>query len=114
MSEAAAVWTKVLTKGEMNSQALGIQIDQDWATLEKSKSPLTSFLSSLVEEALQSRTGLDFPFLQQGGLCIAQGEWYCFYTGRTGVSLVRKRLRQRLQTQSATQGWFESPFSGSS
>lgn len=119
MAGAAAVWTKVLTKGELNSQALGSQTDQDWATLEKSKSHLTSFLNSLAEEALQNRTGLGFPFLQQGGLCVALGEQYYFYTNHTGaikesLSLVRKRLRQRVQTQSARQGWLESPFSGSS
>lgn len=114
MAGAAAVWTKVLTKGELNSQALGRQIDHDLATLETSKSHLTSFLSSLAEEALQNRTGLGFPFLQQGGLCIALREQYCFYTTHTGVSLVKKRLRQRVQTSSPTQGWFESPFSASS
>lgn len=80
---------------------------------------LTSFLNSLAEEALQNRTGLGFPFLQQGGLCVALGEQYYFYTNHTGaiketLSLVRKRLRQRVQTRSARQGWLESPFSGSS
>lgn len=104
--------------GHSHHEELRNAIPEDLAALERSVSQLEETLTSLSEEVLQNRRGLELLFLKVGGLCAALKEECVFYIDHSGVikdsmTKLRERLAARWKEKEAHQGWFESCFSQS-
>ena len=64
---------------------LSANIDQDIQCLQQGIIDLSDSIDSLAEVVLQNRGALDLMFFQQGALCAALKEVFCFYASKTGV-----------------------------
>ena len=92
-----------LTLKAKNYNSWKADIQEDIWCLEKSISYLEHSVDSLAEVMLQNRRGLDLVFPQQGGLCTALHEEYCFHVNHSedikqSLAKVRKN-RDRYQRE---------------
>ncbi|XP_044515429.1 sulfotransferase 1C3-like [Gracilinanus agilis] len=82
--ERASISITSLTLYQANMAALHHAVNTDLRRVEQSLEALEKSLTSLSEEVLQNRQGLDLLFLKDGGLCAALLEECSFYTDHTG------------------------------
>lgn len=110
--------TAALTQGNSRLAILQQAVDADIMEIEQNLQRLQESLTSLSEVVIQNRRGLDLLFLKEGGLCAALKEECCFYIDHSGVvkdslAKLRERLEKRRREREQTQSWFEGWYNRS-